>query len=106
MALPDGSDDQNYMEALEHGAALALQLARADMAIYIAGADPYHDDRLGRLSLTMDGLERRDRLVFELCRTAGLPVAVVMGGGYARRVEDTIEIHLQTIRVAAQYAAQ
>ncbi|MBN1147179.1 MAG: histone deacetylase [Anaerolineales bacterium] len=104
LALPDASGDQAYLEALQGGAALAMQQARPGLAIYIAGADPYHDDRLGRLALTKDGLAARDRLVFEMCRAAGLPVAVVMGGGYARRVEDTVEIHLQTIRIACEYA--
>jgi acetoin utilization deacetylase AcuC-like enzyme len=98
--LPDGCEDQVFMEALERGARLALGRARADLAIYIAGADPYAGDRLGRLALSKAGLAQRDRLVLGLCRAARLPVAIVMGGGYARDVQDTVEIHLETIRVA------
>jgi acetoin utilization deacetylase AcuC-like enzyme len=104
IALPDGSDDSAFLTAVQDGVACALQQARADLAIYIAGADPYYDDRLGRLAMTKLGLAERDQLVFELCRSHGLPVAVVMGGGYARQVQDVVEIHLQTIRLAAHMA--
>ena len=103
-ALPDGSDDVAFLEAVKSGLPLALQQAQADLAIYIAGADPYAEDRLGRLSMTKEGLAERDRIVFEHCRAIGLPVAVVMGGGYARDVNDVVDIHLQTIRLAAQMA--
>jgi acetoin utilization deacetylase AcuC-like enzyme len=103
-ALPDGSDDFAFLEAVKSGLPLALQQAQADLAIYIAGADPFEEDRLGRLSMTKEGLMERDRIVFEHCRAIGLPVAVVMGGGYARDVNDVVEIHLQTIRLAVQMA--
>ncbi|MBI5667562.1 MAG: histone deacetylase [Chloroflexi bacterium] len=102
--LDDGTGDSEYLSLLEEGAQRALALASADLAIYLAGADPYEGDRLGRLKLTMAGLEQRDRLIFDLCRRWGLPVAVVMAGGYARRVEDVAAIHLQTVRLAAAYA--
>ena len=85
-----------------HGAQSGLERARADLAIYLAGADPYRDDRLGRLKLTKQGLAERDRLVLGRCRAAGLPVAVTMAGGYARRVEDTADIHFETVRLAAE----
>jgi acetoin utilization deacetylase AcuC-like enzyme len=104
IALPDGSDDAAFLAAVQDGVSRALQQAQADLAIYIAGADPYVDDRLGRLAMTKQGLAERDRLVFELCRSSELPVAIVMGGGYARDVNDVVEIHLQTIRLAAQMA--
>jgi acetoin utilization deacetylase AcuC-like enzyme len=104
VSLPDGSRDDVFLEALEDGVTHALELAQADLAIYIAGADPYEDDRLGRLGVTKQGLAERDRRVFDLCYQASIPAAVVMGGGYARRVEDTVEIHLQTIRIAVQKA--
>ena len=82
--LPDKTEDATYLETLEIGLERSLALAGADLAIYLAGADPYAGDTLGRLALTKAGLAARDRLVFDQCRRAGLPVAVVMGGGYAR----------------------
>jgi acetoin utilization deacetylase AcuC-like enzyme len=102
IALPDGAGDDVFIAAVQKGIAQALQLAQADLAIYIAGADPYIDDRLGRLAVTKDGLARRDRLVFEMVRQAGLPLALVMGGGYARQIDDTVDIHLQTYRIARE----
>ncbi len=102
VALPDGCGDAEYLEALEHGVSVALGRARADLAIYLAGADPYEDDRFGRLKLTKRGLAERDRLVLGRCRAAGLPVAVTMAGGYPRRVEDAVDIHFQTVRLAAE----
>jgi acetoin utilization deacetylase AcuC-like enzyme len=105
VGLPDGCGDAEYLEALEHGVSVALERAGADLAVYLAGADPYEDDRLGRLKLTKQGLAERDRLILGRCRTAGLPVAVTMAGGYARRVEDTADIHFQTVRLAAEVGA-
>jgi acetoin utilization deacetylase AcuC-like enzyme len=104
VALPDGSGDAEFLEAVGWGLQTALFQARAELLIYIAGADPYCDDRLGRLKMTKSGLQERDRLVLEACTTAGLPAAIVMGGGYARQIEDTAEIHSNTIRLAAQLA--
>ena len=75
----------------------ALERSEADLAIYLAGADPFIYDRLGRLRVTKDGLAERDRLVFASCRAAGLPVAVTMAGGYAEEVDDTVEIHYRTV---------
>jgi acetoin utilization deacetylase AcuC-like enzyme len=103
IALDDGAGDAAYLAALGDGLFLALEQSRADMAIYLAGADPFHDDRLGRLALTKPGLAERDRMVFEYCRWAGLPVAVTMAGGYARDVADTVDIHFATVRLAASY---
>ncbi len=105
IGLEDGTGDVAYLDAWDSGVRRSLQLAGADLAIYLAGADPYWDDRLGRLAVSMSGLAERDRLVFELCARSGIPVATVMGGGYARRVEDTVQIHLQTVRVAVEAAA-
>lgn len=104
IALPDGCGDEPFLEAVKQGVTLAIERAHADLAFYIAGADPYEGDRLGRLKVTKEGLLERDYLVFELCRRFELPVAIVLGGGYARQVEDTVEIHLATIRLAAEYA--
>jgi acetoin utilization deacetylase AcuC-like enzyme len=106
IALPDGSGDEAFLEAVRIGATRAVELAQADLAIYIAGADPFVGDRLGRLAMTKDGLAERDRWVFEYCYQCGLPVAVVMGGGYAQQVEDVVEIHLQTVRLASQFTTQ
>ncbi|MCS7259522.1 MAG: histone deacetylase [Anaerolineae bacterium] len=98
--LPDGVGDAVYLRALESGLRSALALARAELAIYLAGADPYQDDRLGRLMLSKEGLRERDRLVLSALRQAGIPVAITMAGGYARHIEDTVAIHLQTIMLA------
>ncbi len=81
----------------------ALDLADADLVIYLAGADPYEDDLLGRLALSKAGLAERDRIVFELCRQAGIPVATAIAGGYGRRIEDTVDIHLRTVRIAVEF---
>jgi len=70
----------------------------------VAGADPYCDDQLGGLKLSLEGLVRRDRLVFEKARAKNISVAVALAGGYARRVEDTIQIHTATIQVAKEFA--
>ena len=102
VALPDGADDSEFLDALEDGLERALEEARAELAIYLAGADPFEDDRLGRLSVTKEGLAERDRLVLESCCERGLPVAVTMAGGYARVVEDTVDIHFQSIERAAR----
>jgi acetoin utilization deacetylase AcuC-like enzyme len=99
--LPDGADDGGFLEALEDGLEKALEASRAELAIYLAGADPYENDRLSRLSVSKEGLTERDRLVLETCRERGIPVAVTMAGGYARQVEDTVEIHFRSIERAA-----
>jgi acetoin utilization deacetylase AcuC-like enzyme len=102
VALQDGAGDPIYLDALEQGIGQALDLARADLAIYLAGADPYAGDSLGRLAVSKRGLAERDRLVFDACRSAGLPLAVVMAGGYGKQVEDTVDIHFQTVSLAAK----
>jgi acetoin utilization deacetylase AcuC-like enzyme len=99
--LPDGADDTEFLTALETGLERALEAADADLAIYLAGADPFEGDRLGRLSVTKSGLAERDRMVLEACRGRGIPVAVTMAGGYARNVEDTVDVHFQSIKRAA-----
>ncbi len=103
--LPDGTPDGPYLDAL--ATALETVFARADpqLVIYLAGADPYADDRLGRLALTMDGLAARDRLVLGECRRRGVPVAIAMAGGYARQIDDTVAIHARTVTLARQLFA-
>lgn len=71
--------------------------------IYLAGADPFEGDRLGRLAVTKAGLQARDHLVFEICAASALPVAVAMAGGYAKNISDTVDIHFATVDIAAQY---
>ena len=98
--LDDGTTDEEYLDALRYGLAAALQRARADIAFYLAGADPYEDDRLGRMKLTMAGLAARDRMILQAFLQARLPVAVSMAGGYARQIADTVAIQAETVRLA------
>ncbi|MDX1492969.1 MAG: histone deacetylase, partial [Longimicrobiales bacterium] len=98
--LDDGADDDAFLDAVEGGVARALA-ASPDVVFYLAGADPYEGDRLGRLGVSRAGLARRDELVFEMCLRRGVPVAVVMAGGYAEDVADTVDIHATTVRLAA-----
>lgn len=105
IALPDGTADAAYLEALDASLGEALERARADLAIYISGADAWEGDRLGKLSLSAAGMRERDRRVLAACHEAGLPVAVAMGGGYARDPADTARLHLQTVVEAARLTA-
>src|SRR5262245_34398623 len=99
IGLPDGAHDATFLRELE--AALPRVLAHQPACVfYLAGADPYEDDQLGGLRLTKDGLRRRDRLLFDAVRSANLPLVVVLAGGYARRVDDTVAIHVATIEEA------
>ncbi len=100
--LPDGADDATFLEALASGLERALDASGAGLAIYLAGADPFAGDRLGRLSVTKEGLAERDRMVLEGCRERGIPVAVTMAGGYSENVEDIVDIHFQSIGLAAE----
>lgn len=102
IALADGCEDEAYLQALTSGLEVSLERAGAELAIYIAGADPYLRDRLGRMSVSKAGLLERDRMVFAGCQAAGLPVAIVMGGGYSPNVDDIVDIHFQTIQLAVE----
>ena len=104
ISLPDGTGDRQYLEALEHAMQHVAARIYSDLVIYVAGADAYENDRLGRLSLTMDGLQRRDCAVFHWCREHSVPVAVVMAGGYAPDVQEIIGIHASTVRSASKYS--
>lgn len=101
--LDDGADDSIYLDALHKGLTESLRRANAELVIYLAGADPYAEDRFGRLALSKEGLAQRDRMVLDACRKSGLPVAVTMAGGYAPHIEDTVDIHFQTVCIAAEY---
>jgi acetoin utilization deacetylase AcuC-like enzyme len=100
VALADGTADEEYLYALALHLATTLDRFRPDLVFYQAGVDPFFDDRLGRLALTMTGLRRRDEMVFAACRSRQLPCVTTLGGGYAREVADTVEAHCNTIRAA------
>lgn len=100
IALEDGTEDAAYLAALEAGLRQAIERSRADLAIYLAGADPYEYDRLGRLKVTKAGLLERDRMVLDACQRAGIPLAITMAGGYAHNIADTVDIHIATLRLA------
>jgi acetoin utilization deacetylase AcuC-like enzyme len=102
--LPDGTGDEAYLDAVRRGLSSALEAGPFELAVYIAGADPHEGDRLGRLRVSKAGLAARDAMVFESCRRHGLSVAVAMGGGYGARVDDTVDVHVETVRRAAQAA--
>ena len=102
--LPDRIGDADYLAILEKHLHQAFRDFSPDILFDVAGADPYREDQLGGLSLTMDGLARRDALVFDYARRNGAPVAITLAGGYARNVEDTVSIHVNTI-LAARDAA-
>jgi acetoin utilization deacetylase AcuC-like enzyme len=101
LELPDGAETEEFLEAVDTGLRRAFSRPAFDLTFYIAGADPFHGDRLGRLTVTKEGLMERDRRVLEGCRKRGLPVAVVMGGGYAFPIHDTVDIHFSTVQTAA-----
>jgi acetoin utilization deacetylase AcuC-like enzyme len=103
--LPDRTGDEAFLAALDLHVPALLDDFRPDLAVYLAGADPWRDDRYGRLSLSKEGLAERDRRVLAACRDAGVPVAVAMAGGYARDTEDTVDVHVATIRTAAELRA-
>ena len=102
--IEDGAGDEVYLSEFEKGLDTALTKFRPQLIFYLAGADPYREDQLGGLKLTLEGLEKRDRLVFEKASAKKIPVAVTLAGGYARNVEDTVTIHTTTIRLAKEFA--
>jgi acetoin utilization deacetylase AcuC-like enzyme len=100
--LPDGITDDDYIAWLDNALRSGLRQFEPDLICYIAGADPYREDQLGGLALTIEGLQRRDELVFQVTKTRGVPVMVTYAGGYARRVEDTVRIHCNTVMAAKE----
>lgn len=102
--LDDGVSDDAYLTMLMRTLPSVLRQAAPDVVLYIAGADPLQDDRLGRLNLTHEGLARRDRYVLATCRDIGLPVAIVLGGGYARDIDATVTSYVNTARIAGDFA--
>jgi acetoin utilization deacetylase AcuC-like enzyme len=103
MNLPDGLGDGEYVACLGNAISLGLEkFPRPELICYVAGADPYRDDQLGGLSLTIEGLKERDALVFRLAKAEGIPVMVTFAGGYAHKIEDTIAIHSNTVLAAQE----
>jgi acetoin utilization deacetylase AcuC-like enzyme len=100
IGLDDGAGDDRYLAALAEAMPRVLA-SGPHLVFYLAGADPYGEDQLGGLRLSLDGLRRRDRAVLEACHSAGVPVVITLAGGYARRVEDTVAIHAATFDEAA-----
>jgi len=99
--LPDLTNDTDYLESLTHALPAVFDW-RPDLVFYLAGADPYMNDKLGRLALSIDGLRKRDQLVLQGCFLREVPVAAVMSGGYGKEISDTVEIHCNTIRTLRQ----
>lgn len=100
--LPNGTGDERYLAELERLLPLALARSRPTLCFYLAGADPYEHDRLGRLAITKRGLSRRDEIVRSALLEAGVPTVVTLAGGYAERIEDTVEINLSTLQTFAR----
>jgi acetoin utilization deacetylase AcuC-like enzyme len=103
--LADGTGDDEYLALLSDVLPGVIADARPDLVVYLAGADPHERDRLGRLKLTFDGLARRDSIVLEQCREIGIPVVVTIAGGYGTRIDETVQVHVTTARIASRYAA-
>ena len=103
--LPDGITDDDYLAWLDNALSSGLRQFTPDLICYIAGADPYREDQLGGLALTIEGLKKRDELVFRVARARGIPVMVTYAGGYAQQVEDTVTIHCNTVEAAKEVFA-
>jgi acetoin utilization deacetylase AcuC-like enzyme len=103
--LPDGIEDDDYLAWLDNALSSGLRQFEPDLLCYIAGADPFREDQLGGLSLTIEGLKKRDELVFRVARARDIPVMVTYAGGYARNVEDTVTIHSNTVIAAKEVFA-
>ena len=104
--LPDGTGDDAYLHALEGALDELSRRFEPGLVIYLAGADPHEGDRLGRLKLTWDGLEARDRRVFDWAWQRGVPLAFAMAGGYGRNLEDTVQVQVNTFGAAVEYAGR
>jgi acetoin utilization deacetylase AcuC-like enzyme len=105
VTFEDGAGDDEYLRALERHVPGVLDAHRPDIVFYLAGADPYEGDRLGKLKMTVEGLRLRDRFVFDACASRSVPVAVAMSGGYAPDVDAIVTIHANTIREAVRCCA-
>jgi acetoin utilization deacetylase AcuC-like enzyme len=103
--LPDGTNDDEYLGWLDQSLSSAFRHFEPELLCYIAGADPYKEDQLGGLALTIEGLKKRDELVLKVAKTRNIPVMITYAGGYARRVEDTVTIHCNTVLAAKEIFA-
>lgn len=104
--LPDGTNDEEYLGWLDQSLSSAFRHFAPELLCYLAGADPYREDQLGGLALTIEGLKKRDELVMRVAQTHKVPVMVTYAGGYARRVEDTVTIHCNTVIAAKEVFAR
>jgi acetoin utilization deacetylase AcuC-like enzyme len=104
VALPDSTGDEVYLSMLDDALTTMFSRTNPELIIYLSGADIHEGDRLGRLSLTKAGISARDSMVFSSAQRRGIPVAVTMGGGYGKNIDDTVAIHLQTVSIAAQFS--
>ncbi len=102
--LEDGTGDDDYLALLRSALPTVLAAANPDIVFYLAGSDTHEGDRLGRMKLTFDGLAQRDVMVFESCRAVGIPVLAAVAGGYGKYIQDTVQIHVNTARIASTYA--
>lgn len=100
--LPDGIGDADYLAWLDNALSSGLRQFEPELLCYIAGADPYREDQLGGLSLTIEGLKKRDELVFRVAKARSIPVMVTLAGGYALKLEDTVSIHANTVIAAKE----
>jgi len=100
--LPDGIGDREYLSWLDNALSSGLRQFHPDLICYLAGADPYKEDQLGGLNLTIDGLKQRDELVYQAAKARGIPVMVTLAGGYAINVEDTVTVHCNTVAAAKE----
>jgi acetoin utilization deacetylase AcuC-like enzyme len=100
--LPDGIGDDEYLACLGNAISLGLSKFQPELICYVAGADPYREDQLGGLSLSIEGLKERDALVFRIAKAEGIPVMVTLAGGYAHKLEDTVTIHCNTVVAAKE----
>jgi acetoin utilization deacetylase AcuC-like enzyme len=103
--LPDGTGDDDYLAWLDNALSSGFRQFEPDLICYIAGADPYREDQLGGLDLSMEGLKKRDKLVFQVAKARNIPIMVTYAGGYARNVEDTVTIHSNTVIAAKEVFA-
>jgi acetoin utilization deacetylase AcuC-like enzyme len=102
--LADRTGDGEYLDRLAAALPAVLQMSAPDLVVYLAGADPHEHDRLGRVALTFDGLARRDTMVLDACREVGIPVLIVISGGYGAPIEGTVRVHATTAAIAARYS--
>ena len=106
LALPDGLQDKDYLALLNEALETRLPLHQADCVFYLAGADVFAGDRLGRLQLSKSGIRARDETVLRACHQRGLPITIVMSGGYAPDIQDVVEIHAETLQLAASFVTK